>query len=752
MLRTTATLLSLTALLIAPAAQAQLGPAPVNLRTAGQYAIFAKTGVTNVPTSAITGDVGVSPIATSAITGFNLTDATGYATSPQVAGRVYAADMAAPTPTNLTTAVGDMETAYTDAAGRPAPDFTDLYAGALGSKVLVPGLYKWGGSVSATTDFALSGGPNDVWIFQIAGSVEIAANVNMTLIGGAQARNVFWQTASTVNMGLGSHLEGILLAQTAINMGAGASLTGRALTQTAVTLDKNTITRPASAPGVSSTLVISQFQVAGSGATPSADEFVEIHNISSAPIDLSGYRIVYREAAGVNDVTVIAFSTSTIVPSGGYYLVAHATGYDDPIAANATFNNGATGSFSATGGGLAIRNGAADTGALVDGVGYGTATNAFVETIVTTAPPANASRSRLNSGTLDTDNNSNDFGALNPSVPRNAATLPFLPVELVSFTGAADGSSALLTWTTASETNNAGFSIEALRTGRVAGGRLRLRAWHHERGAHLHAHRRGPRARAATPSACARSTSTARRRSRRASRWRSPAMAFASSRTRRARACGSRASRRWPMWSMCSVASWHARCRVRRSASRNWRRACTWCWRARRSASSWRAEPSGASRLFVTLRTGPGLPSREAGPLRLQTWTESVETGRSAPTHPPPSGEPPPSGALAAGGAGPRLAGVGAISDRGRTGAHERGCAQTGDLLCDCGAGEPAQPRNDPCVCRNGATPVRWGWSVRHPPIGRLLLAGRAPTLGDLPRHLPPRPCLRSAASSSPSA
>ncbi|MDZ7715322.1 MAG: Ig-like domain-containing protein [Balneolaceae bacterium] len=80
----------------------------VDLGTSGDYVILAKTAINNVPTSAITGDLGLSPAATSFITGFALTDNTGYATSDQVTGRVYAADMAAPTPSNLTTAVENM--------------------------------------------------------------------------------------------------------------------------------------------------------------------------------------------------------------------------------------------------------------------------------------------------------------------------------------------------------------------------------------------------------------------------------------------------------------------------------------------------------------------------------------------------------------------------------------------------------------------------------------------------------------------
>ncbi|MEX2640179.1 MAG: ice-binding family protein, partial [Balneolales bacterium] len=115
----------------------------VDLGTSGNYVILAKSAINNNPTSAITGDLGLSPAATSFITGFALTDDTGYATSDQVTGKVYAADMADPTPSELTTAVENMITAYNDAAGRPNPDFVELHTGDIGGKTLTPGLYKW---------------------------------------------------------------------------------------------------------------------------------------------------------------------------------------------------------------------------------------------------------------------------------------------------------------------------------------------------------------------------------------------------------------------------------------------------------------------------------------------------------------------------------------------------------------------------------------------------------------------------------
>lgn len=215
----------------------------VNLGTASDYVIVAKTAINNTSTSAITGDLGLSPAATSYITGLALTNSTGFATSTQVTGKLYAADMAAPTPTNLTTTVNNMITAYNDAAGRVLPDFTELGTGNIGGKTLTPGLYKWSSNVTVLTSIVISGGANDVWIFQIAGNLNLSSAVNVTLSGGAQAKNIFWQVAGQATLGTTSHFEGIILSMTGITLQTGASLNGKALAQTAVILDSNVLVK-----------------------------------------------------------------------------------------------------------------------------------------------------------------------------------------------------------------------------------------------------------------------------------------------------------------------------------------------------------------------------------------------------------------------------------------------------------------------------------------------------------------------------
>jgi hypothetical protein len=237
--------LLLTAFVAAPGASQSAGPAPVNLRTAGNYVILAKSGITTTGVTSVVGDMGVSPIAAGAMTGFALVLDTScqYSTSSLVIGRVHAADYAAPTPANLTTAVLDMEAAYTDAAGRAA-DVTELGAGNIGGLTLVPGVYKWGTVVTIPTDVTLSGGPNDVWIFQIAGGLTVASATEVILTGGAQAKNIFWQVAGVASLGTTSDFQGIILSQTSVTMTAGAVMDGRALAQTNVTLIANTVRQP----------------------------------------------------------------------------------------------------------------------------------------------------------------------------------------------------------------------------------------------------------------------------------------------------------------------------------------------------------------------------------------------------------------------------------------------------------------------------------------------------------------------------
>ncbi len=220
---------------------ASTSQAPVNLGTAGTFAILSKTGITDVYASAIVGDVGTSPITGAAL----------LLTCGEVTGKIFVVDAAGPLPcavndaTSLTAAVGDMGTAYLDAEGRTSPNFTELGAGEIGGLTLAPGLYKWGTDLLISTDVTLSGGPNDVWIFQVAGQLIQANATRVTLAGGALAKNIFWQVADSASIGTTAHFEGVVLGKTLVAVKTGASANGRLFAQTAVTLQMNAITQPA---------------------------------------------------------------------------------------------------------------------------------------------------------------------------------------------------------------------------------------------------------------------------------------------------------------------------------------------------------------------------------------------------------------------------------------------------------------------------------------------------------------------------
>ncbi|HEX5329229.1 ice-binding family protein, partial [Sulfuricurvum sp.] len=216
------------------------------LGTAGNFVLLSKSGISTTGATSITGDIGVSPIDATAFTGFsNYTLAGTYATADQVTGKLYAANFAAPTPAYMTTAISDMEIAFTDAAGRTNPTATELGAGNISGMTLAPGLYKWGtGLLISGAGVTLSGGANDVWIFQIAQDLTVSNGAIITLTGGAKAKNVFWQVSGQTALGTTVQFKGNILSQTLISLNTGATLEGRTLAQTAVTLNANTIILP----------------------------------------------------------------------------------------------------------------------------------------------------------------------------------------------------------------------------------------------------------------------------------------------------------------------------------------------------------------------------------------------------------------------------------------------------------------------------------------------------------------------------
>jgi len=218
--------------------------APIDLGTSGDFAILSKAGISTVPASAITGNIGVSPIAADAITGFTLiAEGSSRSTSTQVTGKVYAADYTSPTPTKLTTAIGDGQAAYNAAAASRTTNF-NLMAGLITGQTLKTGVYTWDRDVSFTDTIYIDGTADDVFIFQTSGNIIVGSGARVELSGGAQASNIFWQVAGFVEAGTTSHLEGNFLVKTHATFNTGFSLNGRVFAQTAVTLDSATIFAP----------------------------------------------------------------------------------------------------------------------------------------------------------------------------------------------------------------------------------------------------------------------------------------------------------------------------------------------------------------------------------------------------------------------------------------------------------------------------------------------------------------------------
>ncbi|MFA7159174.1 MAG: ice-binding family protein [Kiritimatiellia bacterium] len=206
------------------------GPSPVNLLSTARFTILSGAAITTTGGGTITGDVGASPISGAAI----------LLNAAQVNGTIYCVDNAGPAgsvmdPVMLTAAKGDLTTAYNEARDRvpvPVGPFLNPGAGNIGGLVLVPGLYKFTGQALITgADVTLNGGPDDVWIFQIATELIVEAGVNRSVIlaGGAQAKNIFWQVGTSATLGTFCNFKGTILADQSITMDTSSTMEGRAL-------------------------------------------------------------------------------------------------------------------------------------------------------------------------------------------------------------------------------------------------------------------------------------------------------------------------------------------------------------------------------------------------------------------------------------------------------------------------------------------------------------------------------------------
>jgi len=217
------------------------GPAPVNLKSAGNFRILAQSAITSIPTSRITGEIGLSPAASTSITGLTCPEVTGAtALSMHLVGTAGPAPCSFDDSSALTIAVQDAGDAYTDANGR-APDYIELGAGNIGGLNLGPATYKWGTGVQIPSNLTLTGGPNDVWIFQIAQGLSISPGVQVILAGGALPQNIYWATFAAADLATTSEFKGTIISHSSIAMKTGAPINGRLFAGTAVTLQQNTV-------------------------------------------------------------------------------------------------------------------------------------------------------------------------------------------------------------------------------------------------------------------------------------------------------------------------------------------------------------------------------------------------------------------------------------------------------------------------------------------------------------------------------
>ena len=198
---------------MAPHRMLAAGPAPIDLGSCAHFTILATSTTTTTGGGIINGDVGLSPVGSQGIP------------PGQINGTIHNGDpIAAQAQLDLTAAI---------IAASPAQLPGGINVGAeLGGKTLVAGAYESpSGSYAITGDLTLYGGPDDVWVFQMASTLTVAVSGRVILTGGAQARNIFWQVGSSATLGTSSVFKGTIMAYASITMNASSTLDGRALAQ-----------------------------------------------------------------------------------------------------------------------------------------------------------------------------------------------------------------------------------------------------------------------------------------------------------------------------------------------------------------------------------------------------------------------------------------------------------------------------------------------------------------------------------------
>ena len=202
-------------------------PPAVNLGAASSYGILAASTVTCVGTGVVNADLGLFP--GTAVTGFP---------PCVITGALHAADGSAQA------AQAALAVAYGQLTAMPcgATLSTDL-----GGQTLKPGVYCALAAQGLTGQMFLDGqgDPNAVFVIKVGSALTTAA-AQVTLVNGAQAKNVYWLIGSSATLGVGSAMKGNILAYASITIVDNSTLLGRALAQhAAVTMgSNNAITLP----------------------------------------------------------------------------------------------------------------------------------------------------------------------------------------------------------------------------------------------------------------------------------------------------------------------------------------------------------------------------------------------------------------------------------------------------------------------------------------------------------------------------
>jgi hypothetical protein len=228
--------------------------APVALGTASTFAAAAFSGINNTGTlTKITGDAGVVDLS-STITGLHDSTGVSYTETATdtgaVSGTIFATDSVSNSSKQTETMGDDVGVAFNDLVSR-GPVSTDPTGGTgeFGGLTVAPGVYQVDNCQVTTGDLTLDAqnDPNAIWVFQcvISGPVvgDTTAPRNVTLVNGAQAKNVYWASngSATINAVGGGTMVGTIISTNGFSIGSATSTAATNLNGSAIVMNSQLI-------------------------------------------------------------------------------------------------------------------------------------------------------------------------------------------------------------------------------------------------------------------------------------------------------------------------------------------------------------------------------------------------------------------------------------------------------------------------------------------------------------------------------